>query len=586
MMQRITKISIGAVCALLVAVQLLVAPAAADPLFYDYARPAYTSPGQPVTGPDGATWHMTDQGIGWITPTDRFVLRSEGMAAGPDGNFWFYGGSGIYSMTPGGTLTAHTLTPPPGSFSFFADVTAGPDGALWLTNRSTASSSTAGGSIFRLSTTGTVTGQYATPSGVKPWRIIAGPDGNLWFTYFNNDFGVYGIGRITTDGVITTFPNASYPQDIIAGPDGALWVPLYHSDNTGSIARFDISGALTATYAVPTPQTDIQSITVGPDGNMWFTEYHANKVGRITPSGTVTEYTIPTADAYPSAITTGPDNKLWYVQAGTGRIGTIVPPVSTAPPVVTSAQFSTNPKPVSQAAVTLSAAISDPDSAVVSAEYYDPVQQTWAPMNVAGGTATANINTPAATYGPGIYPFQVRAADADGNVSSPITAYLDVYNPAGGYAAGHGVITPNGPTSHPGDTLPPASGGTPKATLDFSVKYDSATATTPTGSSVFTWGVQCNKPSNTCFSVTASTWQWLMVSGDAAVLQGTAAVAVEGQMQGNNYPVRITVSANPLPSVADHYMVQVYAVGADPNTATPLYQASGDLVNGQIVVHN
>ena len=61
-------------------------------------------------------------------------------------------------------------------------------------------------------------------AGAQPTSIVAGPDGNLWFTEFN---GGNRIGRITTAGVITEFSTGitagALPYGITAGPDGNLW---------------------------------------------------------------------------------------------------------------------------------------------------------------------------------------------------------------------------------------------------------------------------------------------------------------------------------------------------------------------------
>jgi virginiamycin B lyase len=111
--------------------------------------------------------------------------------------------------------------------------------------------------------------EYALPTAnAGPQGIVAGPDGNLWFTEFNAN----KVGRISTDGVITEFP-------------------------------------------IPTLNSGPRGITAGPDGNVWFTEYIGNKIGKITPSGVVTEYPIPTANSSPYGIVTGPDGNLWFTES-------------------------------------------------------------------------------------------------------------------------------------------------------------------------------------------------------------------------------------------------------------------------------
>src|SRR5439155_8937775 len=72
-----------------------------------------------------------------------------------------------------------------------------------------------------------------------PGSLTAGPDGNLWFGYGNQQ----RIGRISPAGVITEVPIPT---------NGGSW-----------------------------------GITTGPDGNLWFTEIYGNKIGRIRVPGPV-----------------------------------------------------------------------------------------------------------------------------------------------------------------------------------------------------------------------------------------------------------------------------------------------------------
>ena len=61
--------------------------------------------------------------------------------------------------------------------------------------------------------------------------ITAGPDGNIWFTFYESSFfGGRGIVRITPSGVATVFSSGidqySKLGSIAAGPDGNLWFTL------------------------------------------------------------------------------------------------------------------------------------------------------------------------------------------------------------------------------------------------------------------------------------------------------------------------------------------------------------------------
>jgi streptogramin lyase len=144
--------------------------------------------------------------------------------------------------------------------------------------------------------------------GAKPFAIVTGPDGNLWFT----ESGTGRIGRITPSGTVTEFSAGITPGaklgEIAAGPDGNLW---FTEPNTNGIGRITPNGVVTEfTAGLGTAQPF--GITLGPDNNLWFTDQASNRVGRVTPQGAVTLY----ADRFdpkflPYGITTGPDGLLW-----------------------------------------------------------------------------------------------------------------------------------------------------------------------------------------------------------------------------------------------------------------------------------
>lgn len=63
-------------------------------------------------------------------------------------------------------------------------------------------------------------------SGVVPYIIASGPDGDVWFT---GDGTTHAVWRITPSGQITEFSSGlnsgSIPTFIALGPDGNLWSP-------------------------------------------------------------------------------------------------------------------------------------------------------------------------------------------------------------------------------------------------------------------------------------------------------------------------------------------------------------------------
>ena len=99
----------------------------------------------------------------------------------------------------------------------------------------------------------------------------------MWFT----EHDAHNIARITPAGTITEFgiPSGAPPYRIAAGPDGNLWFTEPGSFN--AIGRCTPTGGISE-YPIPTPNTDVEGITAGPDKNMWFAEPDAEKIARIS----------------------------------------------------------------------------------------------------------------------------------------------------------------------------------------------------------------------------------------------------------------------------------------------------------------
>ena len=154
------------------------------------------------------------------------------------------------------------------------------------------------------------------PSTDYPSQIVAGPDGNLWFTEL---YG--GIGRVTPAGVVTQFPtglpSGESPVGLAVGPDGNIWfTDSLTGISSGAIGRMTPTGVSTIFTGGISAFT--YGIAAGADGNMWFTEY-GRRIGRITPAGVVTEFPgVPIGGA--QGIVGGPDGNLWFA-TGDGSIG-------------------------------------------------------------------------------------------------------------------------------------------------------------------------------------------------------------------------------------------------------------------------
>ena len=318
---------------------------------------AGASPSAIVSGPDGNLWFTESlrHQLGQITP-DGVITESHipvgqagAITVGSDHNLWFTlrNSNYIRRMTTQGEFEDFRV--PATSDPGLAGITAGPDGNLWFTEFNA-------DKIGRMTTDGEVREFIlprllpGTPPGVsinidrKPLDIVAGPDGNLWFTETFANM----IGRITPQGSITEFripegdcpPLANWPfenppldcglRGITAGPDGNLW---FVKANANKIGRITTTGQVSE-FLIPSHSAGAWAITSGPDGNVWFTESSTNKIGRITPDGVIQEFVIPTDFSEPRGITTGPDGYLWFTESAGNKIGRLT--ASTGPCVADS----------------------------------------------------------------------------------------------------------------------------------------------------------------------------------------------------------------------------------------------------------
>jgi streptogramin lyase len=187
---------------------------------------------------------------------------------------------------------------------------AGPDGNLWFVE-------TAGNKIGRVTTSGVFT-EFALPTAKSgPQDITVGPDGALWFVEGHPGRGA--VGRITTDGAITEYllPPKNLPVGIATGSDGNLWITI---PGQPFLRRITPQG-LSTKYPLPHPVGTPGQIIAGPDGDLWFAVRSPNKIDRIDPvTGAVTEFALGNA-TYPNDLTSGPDGNVWFT--ATNEMGSL-----------------------------------------------------------------------------------------------------------------------------------------------------------------------------------------------------------------------------------------------------------------------
>lgn len=284
---------------------------------------------QVVLGSDSNLWFLESDAnrVGRLTPTGTYTSFSVptananlfNIALGPDGNVWFTEDAGkIGKITPDGVIKEFALPSP--FFGTPGNITGGPDGNVWFTSQ---------GAVWRVSTANETLTKFPIDLNGGSAALGSGGDGNLWLagSRFVGPTKSDLILRISPAGVTAAFPMPSLPvgppsstdgfdDRLIAGPDGNVW--FTYGNNIGRITP---AGKITL-YPVPTPDSDPWGLAIGYDGNIWFTEYKSGKIGQLivstaTDSGTATINESEVIDQSPRGIILLPGAWLPEPRAGT-----------------------------------------------------------------------------------------------------------------------------------------------------------------------------------------------------------------------------------------------------------------------------
>ena len=203
--------------------------------------------GDITAGPGGNVWFTTSNGrLAYMTPAgERTDLGPTGaiftaIAAGSDGNLWVgtFDGTRIERVTPSGDVT-----PFDDDTAFdnmrITGMTLGPDGAVWFSMTDTRLHGRGPRRIGRITPAGEITTFQSGIAG-DLGDIAAGVDGNLWVTERGGETRSGRILRMTPAGEITAYADglgAGTPGRIVAHPDGSLWFTLLGSNEIGRIGE-------------------------------------------------------------------------------------------------------------------------------------------------------------------------------------------------------------------------------------------------------------------------------------------------------------------------------------------------------------
>jgi virginiamycin B lyase len=285
--------------AALAAAALVPATAAAAPAVNGvFDLPA--TPHQLALGPDGNVWITLDgltNNIARVRPdgtvdsfTSAAIVSPIGIVAGPDGQLWVTESNAVAHFSPSDPATARRVD----IVGLTANrIVVGPDSTLWTGSTD---------AVVRIRTDETFTS--FRPTGLQSAKgIAAGGDGNLYVADF---LGRQVVG-VTTAGVATdAYAVDDSPQEVAAGPAGQLAVTI----PSDLIERFTPPSRTVQRTDVPL--TDPTGIVFAPaDGAYWAANFPRDTLTRMTPDGAVTTLAgFPRASG-PRHLTAGRDGTLW-----------------------------------------------------------------------------------------------------------------------------------------------------------------------------------------------------------------------------------------------------------------------------------
>jgi hypothetical protein len=244
-----------------------------------------------------------------------------------------------------------------------------------------------------------------------------------------------------------------------------------------------------------------------------------------------------------------------------------------------------NPNPVEvNNPVSLIAVISDVNtgSSDITLSEYSFNGVDWIPLIASDGAYDEVTENVEGTLGPftepHVYEILVRGKDVAGNYGPIEYFLLAVYDPSACFATGGGWFIPGKPgDSDSSDDKLPDLDRTSKATFGFVVKYHNGALEVPSGQLEFQYRVGD-------FNLHSGDYEWLVVTNNNwAKFQGLATINNTEEL----YPFRVDARDGDKDggSLADRFIIKIWAPGSNPNVDEILHKASGDLGSGQIKIH-
>ena len=278
------------------------------------------------TNGDGTVFKMTPSGT--VTILHSFTAQGDGTnpAAGliqaRDGNFYgttngnssgqcAAGNCGtVFKITPGGSFTTlHIFRPGQNDGGYPEDaLIQASDGNFYGTTYGGGSSGCDCGTVFKMTSSGTVTILYHFTGGTdgeQPYaELIHASDGNFYGTAQNGGFYGYGtVFKITPSGALTSLHSFNVSDGrnpstgVVQGTDGNFYGTTNGggANGHGTVFKITSSGTLTTLHSFDGTDGNLPSSTLlhAADGNFYGTTFNggANSRGtiyKISPGGTLT----------------------------------------------------------------------------------------------------------------------------------------------------------------------------------------------------------------------------------------------------------------------------------------------------------
>jgi hypothetical protein len=251
--------------------------------------------------------------------------------------------------------------------------------------------------------------------------------------------------------------------------------------------------------------------------------------------------------------------------------------------------WSANPKTVSQT-TTLTVPVTAGTSAVTGGEYYvgttDPGQGNGTPMSLSGNNLTATFGS---NLAPGQYQITVRAKDTNNLWSNTVNTQLTVYE-NDSQVTGSGRVTPH----FHADVMPGLTHNGQFDYADFSLSATKHFGEVESQSNLtfnYKAGLVCFIPfvNVGCHTTNFTTTEISQLSAagpnnSQMTLQGSGTLTIDGTITTNPFRATVTDGSRLTPTTMDRFKLEVFAPGADPATATPLYHVDQTLQQGSVTI--